>query len=321
MVIFHSIATKLIRWVNVTYQCISGSYMRFENSELRAFRAVIEEGGFRRAAESLHISQSAVSQAVAGLENKLGTPLIRRGKDLRLTDAGRRLFDHAFEVLTGEQQTLEDIAQLRQGQSETLSLALSASINRFHAPGLTSAYYREYPQVRMQVMEMPARNIIYAVLAGNVELGFGPFQKDMQAFATVPLYADSRHLVVSPGHPRFEDMKQGDADALKQTPLITSALDNPDLRPSIQRLRDQFSTVWEVSSLQLRIHMVREGMGVAFIDRRLLEEHPDCAAFHIIDDVSFGSIDKQVGIYYRAGKHLSRAATRFVALCESHWNL
>ncbi len=46
--------------------------MRFENSELRAFRAVIEEGGFRRAAEALHISQSAVSQAVAGLESKLG---------------------------------------------------------------------------------------------------------------------------------------------------------------------------------------------------------------------------------------------------------
>ena len=42
--------------------------MRLENSELRAFRAVIEEGGFKRAADALHISQSAVSQAVAGLE-------------------------------------------------------------------------------------------------------------------------------------------------------------------------------------------------------------------------------------------------------------
>ena len=45
--------------------------MRLENSELRAFRAVIEEGGFKRAAAALHISQSAVSQAVAGLEAKL----------------------------------------------------------------------------------------------------------------------------------------------------------------------------------------------------------------------------------------------------------
>ena len=115
--------------------------MRLENSELRAFRAVIEEGGFKRAADALHLSQSAVSQAVAGLEFKLEAPLVQRGKELRLTDVGRRLFEHAVDVLRGEQQTLEDIVQLRQGKTETLSLALSASLNRFYAPGLISAYY------------------------------------------------------------------------------------------------------------------------------------------------------------------------------------
>ena len=83
----------------------------------------------------------------------------------------------------------------------------------------------------MKIAEMPARNIIYAVLAGNVELGLGPFQKDMAAFETVPLYTDSRHLVVSPRHPRYEDMIRGDESALKLTPLIASALDSPDMRP------------------------------------------------------------------------------------------
>ena len=116
-------------------------------------------------------------------------------------------------------------------------------------------------------------------------------------------------------------MARGEATALKQTPLIASVLDSPDMRPSIQRIRDQFSTVWEVSSLMLRIHMVAQGMGVTFIDRRLLAEHPDCADFHIIDDVSFSTIDKEVGLYYRAGKQLSEAASDFVTLCRAHWNL
>ena len=57
----------MISCVNYTYLYIRKTNMRFENSELRAFRAVIEEGGFKRAADTLHISQSAVSQAVAGL--------------------------------------------------------------------------------------------------------------------------------------------------------------------------------------------------------------------------------------------------------------
>jgi DNA-binding transcriptional LysR family regulator len=295
--------------------------MRLENSELRAFRAIIEEGGFKRGAESLHISQSAVSQAIAGLESKLATPLVIRGKELRLTEAGKRLFDHAVEVLLDEQQTLEDIEQLRQGISETLKLALSASINRFYAPELISAYYHESPRTRMMIAEMPARKIIYEVLSGSVELGLGPFQKDMQAFETIPLYSDTRHLVVSPRHPDYQAMMRGDEGALKLTPLITSALDSPDLRPAIQRLRDQFSTVWEVTSLRLRIHMVSEGMGVTFMDRKMLQDHPVARELHIMDDVSFGRIDKQVGLYYRAGRQPSEAARDFIALCERFWGL
>jgi DNA-binding transcriptional LysR family regulator len=93
------------------------------------------------------------------------------------------------------------------------------------------------------------------------------------------------------------------------------------MRPSIARLRDQFSTVWEVNSLSLRIHMVEQGMGVTFIDRKLLQEHPSCADFHIMDDISFGSIAKQVGLYYRAGRHLSISAKNFIALCERFWSL
>jgi DNA-binding transcriptional LysR family regulator len=295
--------------------------MRLENSELRAFRAVIEEGGFKRAADALHISQSAVSQAVAGLESKLGMPLVQRGKELRLTDVGKRLFEHAVDVLRDEQQTLEDIAQLKQGKTETLNLALSASINRFYAPELISTYYQQSPHTRMKVAEMPARSIISAVLSGSVELGLGPFQKDMAAFETVALYTDSRHLVVSPRHAQFQQMIRGDERALRLTPLIASALDSPDMRPSIQRLRDRFSTVWEVSSLSLRIHMVEQGMGVTFIDRKLLQEHPSCVDFHIMDDLSFGRIDKEVGLYYRAGKSLSESARSFMALCERFWSL
>ena len=295
--------------------------MRFENSELRAFRAVLEEGGFKRAAEALHISQSAVSQAVANLESKLDAPLIKRGKELKLTGAGKRLFDHAVEVLRDEQQTIEDIFQLKQGRTETLNIAMGASINRFYGPELISAYYQENPHTTMKVAEMPSRNIIYAVLSGSVELGLGPFQKHMPAFETIPLYEDSRHLVVSPNHSGYREIISGDGAALLRTPLIASALDSPDMRPSIARLRDQFSTVWEVSSLSLRIHMVEQGMGVTFIDRKLMQEHPQCSQFEIMDDVSFGRIDRQVGLYFRSGKNLSQSGRDFVSLCQRYWKL
>jgi len=295
--------------------------MRLENSELRAFRGVVEHSGFKRAALALHISQSAVSQAVASLESKLDTPLIFRGKQLKLTAAGKRLFDHAVEVYRDEQQALEDIVQLKEGKAETLNLALSADINLFYGPELIRAYYGLNPRVSMKIAEMPSRNIIYAVLSGNIELGFGPFQKHMPAFDTIPLYKDSRHLVVSPRHPQYAAMIAGDEMALQHTPLIASALDNPDMRPSIARLRDQFSAVWEVSSLSLRVDMVAQGMGVTFLDRKLLREYPLCHDFRIMDDVSFGRIDRQVGLFYRAGRNLTGSARQFISLCERHWSL
>jgi LysR family transcriptional regulator, benzoate and cis,cis-muconate-responsive activator of ben and cat genes len=293
--------------------------MRLENSELRAFRAVVEQSGFKRAAERLHISQSAVSQAVAGLEAKLETPLILRGKELKLTDSGKRLFDYAVEILREEQRTLEDIAQLRQGQSEVLNLAMNASINYFYGERLLGTFYQHHPQTRLKLSDLPSRSIIYAVLSGAVDIGFGPFQSHMPAFETVPLYRDSRHLVVSPRHPEYQAMISGDSSALKRTPLISAALDNPDLRPAIARLRDQFSTVWEVQSLRLRIHMVERGMGVAFMDRKLLLEHPRCGDLQIMDDVSFGSIEREVGLFYRSGQILNRSGQRFVSLCEAFW--
>ena len=174
----------------------------------------------------------------------------------------------------------------------------------------------------MKVAEMPSRSIIAAVLSGNVELGLGPFQKDMVAFETLALYRDSRHLVVSPKHARYEDMMSGDERALKLTPLIASALDNPDMRPSILRLRDQFSTVWEVSSLSLRIHMVEAGHG-----RHLYRPQTAGGASELRQlSVSWMTCPSVVSTS-RWASTTARARTsataprNFIALCQRFWNL
>jgi LysR family transcriptional regulator, benzoate and cis,cis-muconate-responsive activator of ben and cat genes len=66
---------------------------------------------------------------------------------------------------------------------------------------------------------------------------------------------------------------------------------------------------------------VEQGMGVTFIDRQLLNEHPLCRSFEIMDDVSFGRIDRQVGLYFRSGKNLSDSGRNFVTVCQQFWKL
>lgn len=294
--------------------------MRLENSELRAFCAVVEENGFARAAESLHVTQSAVSQAIANLEGKLGVGLIRRGKQLALTDAGKRLLDYAAGVLREEQQALSDIERIRRGDTSTLSLAISSTINRFYAPQLVSQYANQWPHTRLKIAELPSRSIIYAVLSGQADLGLGPFQKQMSAFRCMPLYAETRHLVISRNHPLHAAIISGDKPALRKTAMITSALDDPEMRPAIQRIRDHFATTWEISSLSLRIHLVDQGQGLAYLSSKLLQEHPICREFDVVDELSFGSIERQVGLYYREGRRLEEGAQRFIDQCSAFWD-
>jgi DNA-binding transcriptional LysR family regulator len=293
--------------------------MRLENSELRAFRAVVEAHGFNRAADILHVSQSAVSQSIAGLEAKLGVELIQRGKQLALTEAGRRLLEYANEVLGQEQEVLADIRRLQQGNRQTLNLALNSTITRFYAPQLLSRFSATQTATQIKVTELPSRNLIYTILSGKADLAIGPFQKHMEAFTTIPLYKETRHLVVSPKHPDYASISKGNAKSLKAAILITSFLDTPELRPSMQRLRDRFRSVWEISSMNLRVHLVDQGLGAAFIDSKLLQEHPVCRDFACIRNLPFSPIERQVGLYYKAGRILSPCSLQFIDLCKAFW--
>ena len=83
--------------------------------ELETFLAVVREGGFSRAAKSLHRTQPAVSQTIRKLENDLGEPLLdRSSRDGTLTDAGRLLEEYAQRMLNLKGEARAALTELRQ---------------------------------------------------------------------------------------------------------------------------------------------------------------------------------------------------------------
>lgn len=295
--------------------------MRLENAETRIFKAIVEENGFRRAAEKLHLSQSAVSQSLKQLEDKLGVELIQRGQPLTLTSAGQRYLQFAHAALREEESALEDIRRIREGSEEVLSVALNSTINLFYAPYLIPTYCQANPESKLKIEELPSRSIIYAVLSDRSELGMGPFQTHMNAYETIPLYREQRVLVASTNHPLYAQLQEDPVLALKQCALIASYLDDPELRPSMERIRDGFACVWEVSSLSLRLKIIAQGYGVSYVSEKTLASEPLCREFLRLDQLPFGSIDRVVGIYYKKGRELSRAAIDFIGLCKDFWSV
>lgn len=292
--------------------------MRIETQELRVLAAVIENSGFKRAAESLHVTQSAVSQAIANLERKLDQKLLDRSP-LAPTEAGKRLLTYARSRAREEELLLGDLRDIQRGQSARLSLAVNSAINRYHAAPLLAAYCRQSPYARLQIDELPSRQVIQAVVAGNVEIGMGPFQTHMPAVECMPLFDELRTLVISRQHPLLEAVMQDPLSALSQVPLLASYLDDPEDRPATQRIRDYFRDVWELRPIGLRLEMLAAGHGVGFISDLVLAREPLCADMVEIPGLPFSRIPRSVGLFYRRGTRVSTGARMFLELCRDRW--
>jgi LysR family transcriptional regulator, hydrogen peroxide-inducible genes activator len=291
--------------------------MQIERHEIRVLSAVIEEGGFSRAAERLNVSQSAVSQAIANLEHKLNTALLVRGRVPSLTEAGLRLFRFAQTMINEERNALDDIAQIRSGALSTLNLAMNSLVNRFYATSLLLKFCERNPLTRLKLDVVPSREIFYGVDEDRWELGFGPFQHEMPGhFVVRGCFDEQRLLVAHRSHPRFDTLIKAPLEALGEVTLITSYLDEATKRPGHERLRDLFASVWEVSHLELRLALLRAGKGVTFLSDRLLA---DQEGFVAIPDLEFGTIRRTVGVYYKKHKPLSEAAKRFLAIVEGEF--
>jgi LysR family transcriptional regulator for metE and metH len=99
--------------------------MHIEFRHLRTIRAIHEEGGLARAAERLHITQSALSHQIKGLEDQAGVELfVRRSKPMRLSSAGMKLLRLAEDVLPRLAALEEEFEGLRSGKSGRLHIAI-----------------------------------------------------------------------------------------------------------------------------------------------------------------------------------------------------
>lgn len=289
--------------------------VHIEIQEIRAFKAVYDEQGFKRAADKLFVTQSAVSQTIQNLEKKLDCILMDRNP-IKLTEAGIRFLNYAELVLGEEDAVLTDVKNIKQGILGTLLLAMSGTVSRLFGESLLNAYCAENPLTRLKVNVMPSRQIISAVASDLWELGFGPFQKNMpDYFHTLPLFSDERTLVISKDHP----LARAAPDIiLQRVPLLTSHLDDQDLRPAMDRLRDAFGTIWEIDDTDLRVALTADGLGMSYLDQQLIETDPRCASMiPLTTHMDFASIPLTFGVYHRKGKQLSSGAENFLETCKS----
>src|SRR6202795_1255136 len=290
--------------------------MQIERNELRCFHAVIEAGGFSRAAERLDLSQSAVSQTIANLEPRRAPPLLQAGPPPQPTEAGIRLLRFAETMLNEERETIADIGQIKSGALSTLSLALSPAANSRMGVALLKEFCERSPLTRLKVVVAPSREIVHGVGEGRWELGFGPFHHNMPAhFALHPCFSETRRLMIAREHPARGALLRDPISTMRELPLVTSYLDETPRR-SGERLRDSLGCVGEVRHMELRLARVPDGKGVTYVSDLLTVVPPQLVS---VDGLPYSNIDRKLGAYCLKHRPISQAGTRFLALCHERW--
>jgi DNA-binding transcriptional LysR family regulator len=155
-----------------------------------------------RAAEALHVTQSAASASIAALEARYGVRLFDRvGRGLELSEAGRVFLPEARAVLNSAraaEQALDDLAGLRRG---VLTIAASQTMTSYWLPPRMARFALAYPAVELRLKVGNTAEAARLVVEGAAELGFVEGEVDHPALRRTALAEDRIALFAAPGHP------------------------------------------------------------------------------------------------------------------------
>src|SRR5882724_6763189 len=195
--------------------------------KLRLFLVILEEGSLRRAAERLHISQSAITRQIQLLEHDLGGRVLERtSSGVRPTGGGHTLAEKARTLLADYDSVMAEVRSLVRGEADRLRIGYVASaVQEYLGPALR-VLRRTYPKLKVKMLDQTPGEMIIALRQGEIDLaltllGIDLLSRDFYArkIATV------RSLVALPVSHRFATERQVSLSQLKGETFVRGSDD------------------------------------------------------------------------------------------------
>ena len=243
---------------------------------LQAFITVVDAGSFSQAAESLHLTQPAVSKRLANLESQIGTGLIDRGqRQLRLTEAGQRLLPHARRILDEVHNARQEILNLDKAVSGNLPLIASHHIGLHHLPGWLQRFSRRYPAVNLKLQFMDSEKALAHMQRLEGELAFVTLNDAMaETFEIYHRWPDPMCFVCGSDHPLAQIPAPVIADLEPYNGLLPDA--DTETHRVVNRLFLEADVRLRAQSLTNYLEtikvMVSVGLGWSVLPRTMLDD-------------------------------------------------
>ncbi len=242
--------------------------MHLEFRHLRTIKAIHEEGGLARAAERLHITQSALSHQIKGLEDQAGLDLfVRRSKPMKLSPAGIKLLRLAEDVLPRIAALEDEFDNLRKGKSGRLHIAIECHACFDWLLPVLEAFRQAWPDIDVDIRPGLQFEALPALLREEVDLVVSSDPENLSGVDFTPLFDYEPVFVCSADHPLAAKPWIEAADFADQT-LITYPVERARLDVFSQLLFAagvEPKAIRQVELSAVILLLVASGRGVAVL--------------------------------------------------------
>lgn len=289
--------------------------INFDLNDLLAFRAVAELANFRKAAESVHLSQPAFSRRIDKLEQALGVRLLERTtRRVELTTVGREFERQVRSLLDDLDSTLLGIRGVAATRMGEVTVACVPSTVYYYLSGVVRQYHALSPKVRVKVFDAGANEVLAAVARGEADFGLNFIGAQEAELEFKPLLEERFVAACRRDHPlaalkrvRWAQLAEHDFISVNRASgnrlLLDQALAGVPGRPQ---------AIYETQHVTTTLGLVEAGLGVAAVPAMAMPgaDHPLLVSVPLVEP----AVSRKIGLIRRRGRSLSPAAQQLYDL-------
>lgn len=246
----------------------------------QVFKTVAEQGSFRKAADILGLTPSAVSHSVSSMENELGFSLLNRSKmGVTLTNYGEHLLPYVNAVLNSDESLQQAIAEFNGLKQGKVKVGCFSSVCTNWMPDIMNSFKSLYPDIKIEVFQGTYDDVVYWIKNGVVDLGFLSISSAGD-IPIKPLYKDPLLCVMPKGTVKDKNTSYMDIDEMRNHQFVTQR-ESTDadiqnfLKENSLNVQSNYHVVDDLST----IAMVANGFGICIMPEMVMNDIPyktDC---------------------------------------------
>ncbi|MBM7562350.1 LysR family transcriptional regulator [Fusibacter tunisiensis] len=273
---------------------------------------------FSKAANTLHVTQSAVSQAIKSLETQLGVNLFfRQGRNIKLTFEGEVLYKHiekAYNFIRSAENAIHSIKSLDEG---TIFIGASDTITRYYLIPKIKMFHALYPKVRISISNRPSPKSVERLKNGEIDIAvINTNPKCSYEGLSVSPFSSIENLFICSGFRKDIYSRTHTLKELTQYPIICLEENSTTRRVLNAYYADhklELEPAFEFGSLDVILESVKADMGIGFVTQNIAElalKKESVCRIPVVESIPAIT----VSVLTNTSKPLSLAAQKFLDL-------